>query len=367
MTPKDDATKYDTREGWLLAATELLNKVIAERTTLTPRAVRVSCGWPSSRGTASRNRTIGQCFPSEKDKVPQVFISPVLEHYANGENGSHGYGVLPTLAHELLHAYLPAGTGHKAPFAKAAKSLGLSGKPTSTFGPEDFIKDVCDPIIEKLGSYPHAALSADGWKKQGTRLLKVECPECGYIIRTTAKWLEVGTPTCPCGTVMEADLDKDERLETLRLKEQHQEFETKDGRFMLRCRTNGKVSQWFLIDFEHPGGARMTTIEDKYQGLDLIDSIREGLTTFDELEERTLNDGEGEHLAEDEVEEHDYAEEFEFDQDGTPKYIWSDLTPGERLFLIREGYQFTREGVTEEEYEEMERYREQVNMERKAA
>ena len=39
--------------------------------------------------------------------------------------------------------------------------------------------------------------------KQTTRMLKVECPACGCIIRMTSKWLEeVGTPTCGCGTRM---------------------------------------------------------------------------------------------------------------------------------------------------------------------
>ncbi len=67
-----------------------------------------------------------------------------------------------------------------------------------------------DQITKELGEYPHAALmagegGADAPKKQGTRLLKVECPGCGYVVRTTAKWLTVGVPTCPCGEEMKAD------------------------------------------------------------------------------------------------------------------------------------------------------------------
>ena len=44
-------------------------------------------------------------------------------------------------------------------------------------------------------------------KKQTTRLIKVFCPDpgCGYTVRTTAKWLAVGTPTCVCGEEMVAD------------------------------------------------------------------------------------------------------------------------------------------------------------------
>lgn len=34
---------------------------------------------------------------------------------------------------------------------------------------------------------------------QKNRQLKLECPECGYTARATAKWIAVGMPTCPCG------------------------------------------------------------------------------------------------------------------------------------------------------------------------
>lgn len=35
-----------------------------------------------------------------------------------------------------------------------------------------------------------------------TRLRKCECPECGYTIRVTRRWLAVGLPGCPCGETM---------------------------------------------------------------------------------------------------------------------------------------------------------------------
>ena len=35
--------------------------------------------------------------------------------------------------------------------------------------------------------------------KQSTRLIKCECAECGYTMRTTTKWIEtLGAPLCPC-------------------------------------------------------------------------------------------------------------------------------------------------------------------------
>lgn len=39
-------------------------------------------------------------------------------------------------------------------------------------------------------------------KKQSTRLIKVECPCCGYVARVTRKWLKEGRPKCPKGETM---------------------------------------------------------------------------------------------------------------------------------------------------------------------
>ena len=59
-----------------------------------------------------------------------------------------------------------------------------------------------EAILTELGEYPHAALSplaTSSTPKQGTRMLKLECVTTGYIVRTTAKWLdEYGVPICPC-------------------------------------------------------------------------------------------------------------------------------------------------------------------------
>ena len=35
------------------------------------------------------------------------------------------------------------------------------------------------------------------------RQLKAVCKECGYTVRVTRKWLNIGVPVCPCGTEME--------------------------------------------------------------------------------------------------------------------------------------------------------------------
>lgn len=39
--------------------------------------------------------------------------------------------------------------------------------------------------------------------KQGTRLKKLECPDCGYVVRATQQWIDEGLPTCCCGAKFE--------------------------------------------------------------------------------------------------------------------------------------------------------------------
>jgi hypothetical protein len=188
-----------TREEWLITLAEMMRPVFADLGYTLPEKLRVSVGWPSSKALAGKggSRAIGQCFYPEcsKDKATELFISPVLED---------GMRVADTLAHELAHAALGKGHGHGPKFARVAKALGLEGKPTNTVAGEAFIQ-WAKPLVAALGKYPHAALDVTkGQTKQSTRMLKVSCPECGYSVRTTQKWLDVGTPTCPCGEEMEA-------------------------------------------------------------------------------------------------------------------------------------------------------------------
>ena len=66
------------------------------------------------------------------------------------------------------------------------------------------LRERLNALIAPLGPYPHAALHAAQLRqsKQRTRLLKVVCPPCGYIVRVTQWWLTHGFPVCPCGTEM---------------------------------------------------------------------------------------------------------------------------------------------------------------------
>ena len=184
-----------TREQWLEAAAQRLNDLFADHGATIPTKLRLSCGWPSTKGLAKRNRRIGECWHEQcsADATTEIFISPAISERLN---------VLEPLAHELVHAAVGTQHGHKGPFKRLARAIGLEGKLTATLaGP--ILRERLNSIAETLGAYPHAILDRSQRKKQGTRLHKVQCPMCGYTVRVTDKWIEQGLPICPCGVEMQ--------------------------------------------------------------------------------------------------------------------------------------------------------------------
>ena len=181
-------SKYETREAWLIALAEAL-KPMFEQSGFTIPEIRISCSWPSR----SIRKRLGECWHSTaaKDGRRHIFITPLA---------ANSLEVASVVVHELLHAALPDDAGHKSPFKRGMKALGLEGKPTSTYAGEELTNKL-RVIILTLGSYPHKELTLKDvmGKKQGTRMLKLTCLGCGYVVRTTAKWIETGLPTCACG------------------------------------------------------------------------------------------------------------------------------------------------------------------------
>ena len=184
------------REAWLYALAENAHQaILAPAGFALPERFRIGVGFPNRGGTAKRGRTIGQCWHQQHsaDEAFEIIVSPVR---------FDPYDAAETLLHELGHAIVGLQHGHKAPFKRYCAAIGLAGKPTSTeLSPE--LRKQLEPIMELLGPYPMAgfdpnAASADVPRKQGTRLIKCECDECGYVARTTQKWLtQVGAPHCP--------------------------------------------------------------------------------------------------------------------------------------------------------------------------
>ncbi len=193
--------KYQTREEWLEAAAsdilakyrEIFEQHFGDVGSEHLRNVKVSTGFPSRGGLA---KVIGECWKSvaAADEVTHhVFINPRLTDVVE---------VVATLAHEMVHAADDGEHKHKGVFVRCVRDLGLEGKATETVAGAAFA-DYARGIDARIGSYPHVGLvPVMTEKKQTTRMLKLEAACCGYVVRTTQKWLDIGSPSCPCGNEM---------------------------------------------------------------------------------------------------------------------------------------------------------------------
>ena len=201
-----------SREEWLHA---LAAKIIPHIEAITgepfPR-FRASCSWPARGGLKKVGTVLGQCWQpiASSDATWEIFISPLVDDSRE---------VARILAHELCHAAAP-GAGHGRGFAKVAGPLGFTSPWTSTPATEAFWAMV-DPMIAALPPYGHGHMTPfifrtegkrqgkglDGPdaprpegapKPQRNRQMKCECETCGYIARTSRKWIEeAGAPHCP--------------------------------------------------------------------------------------------------------------------------------------------------------------------------
>ncbi len=188
----------DTREAWLNAMTDLLRPDFEEIAPL-PDNVRMTCGFPSRGGRPGKKQALGECWPSgqSEDGHFEVFITPMRHDPVT---------VAGILVHELVHTAVGCEEGHRGEFRSVAIAIGLEGKMTETHVGEG-LKSILQDHVDRLGPYPHASLSLTEKPPQSTRMKKITCPSCDYLVRTSQKWLDIGVPTCPCGTEMKAEVE----------------------------------------------------------------------------------------------------------------------------------------------------------------
>jgi len=173
------------RQQWLELVVEALRTRFADVSYTVPQKIRVSIGWPKRAASCG---AIGECWSTEasSDRHAELFISPEL---------TDGARILHVLAHEMVHATVGTGAGHGKPFKQCALRIGLVGPMRSTgAGPE--FAEWGERLFKRIGPYPAGFLTDT--PKQGTRMLKCECPTCGYVARVSHKWLVLsGPPICP--------------------------------------------------------------------------------------------------------------------------------------------------------------------------
>lgn len=174
---------FTERETYLQAAAVMLQHSVFTAAGIEPSAweskkYRVSCGFPIGyRGSRTGKVTIGQAFdPSiSSDGTAEVFINPILDKPME---------VVAVLAHELVHVFAGIQCGHKGEFKRIARAIGLVGALTSTVAGEELEAKIAE-IVAALGAYPHGKIDPTMRKKQGTRLLKLECGECQWTARVS--------------------------------------------------------------------------------------------------------------------------------------------------------------------------------------
>ena len=179
------------RETYLnLVTSKYITPLFESKGYVVPANVRMACSLTSGRG--AKNKAIGLCFHSSAsaDGTFEIMISPSIAESSRA---------IDILIHELVHAVVGFKAGHGSAFKRCAESVGLTGKMTATIAGEE-LKALIATWIADLGEYPHAVLSGDntGKPKQGTRMLKAVCGDCGYTVRLSAKWAALGAPICPC-------------------------------------------------------------------------------------------------------------------------------------------------------------------------
>jgi hypothetical protein len=184
-----------SREEWLnVVLHKHIARLLKDKAGVTlPADCKVSVGFP---GGGSAKKRIGECWPRERSslKMNEIFLNPAMRDVPT---------LVSTLVHEAIHAADDCASGHKGFFRKTALAVGFTGPMKSTpTGPE--LARWIDATIAAMPAFAYGSLNLDGRKKQTTRMVKVACPDCGYTLRTTAKWLEVGVPTCYCGCEMVA-------------------------------------------------------------------------------------------------------------------------------------------------------------------
>lgn len=227
------------RETWLNLLADKMAPRFAEMGFPLPR-YRVAVGFG---GNGQRSRSAAEVWHSSvsDDGTFEILIMP---------DQVDADLVACHLAHELTHTAVGFDQGHKGDFARVALALGLN-RPMTATTPGPAFKEWVAPFLEELGAMPHARLRFDRGQlsapaprkpkapdatepdqdddqddeaqptprragestrtpKQTTRLRKAVCADCGYTVRVTSKWLEIGPPGCPHHGPMDVDGEADD-------------------------------------------------------------------------------------------------------------------------------------------------------------
>ena len=130
--------------------------------------IKVHISDTRGRSNKNYNSVLGQCHylgASATGETRKVEISRELDETVK---------VLMVTAHEITHAVLHEGTGHKGEFLDGVFGVfKQAGIPTATTVSEEFIQVIAG-WLKKNGKYPYTKFIYKG-KKQSTRQIKCVC------------------------------------------------------------------------------------------------------------------------------------------------------------------------------------------------
>lgn len=195
-----------TREEWLQRAVGLILPHLKELGYEPTGLVKTSLSIFQKK---RKSITWGFCFHASASEggYREIFINAELTDVRK---------ILGVLVHELGHACLKDGVGHRNPFKVFCEKVGFQFEKAEHADDGILFWKWCAPIAKELGAFPHKkllGLPEGGKKKQSTRLIKCECEDCGFVFRATRKWLEdkdaLQCPDAACGGRVDFSLDNE--------------------------------------------------------------------------------------------------------------------------------------------------------------
>lgn len=167
----------NNREAWLKAFSKTVAESMASNSAEleTDASLRLSCGFVPNMGKRKVASAVLLAPSCSADDSAELFVSPEL---ADADKVADA--ILPLVVQAHLGDWTNQITGR---YMTRLNVEGIKAR-----------------ALRACGAYPHAEITLPKRKTDGTRLLKVVCSvePANYVVRMSAKCLNVGMPVCPC-------------------------------------------------------------------------------------------------------------------------------------------------------------------------
>lgn len=162
-------------------------------------------GWFDELGFPLPSFVVRTGFPAVGRRSPNITDSWTQDNGVSyvilvRPDRSEAEDVAAAIAFQMCRIAVGERDQHGYLFRHLAISLGLKGSKHES-PPGALFKEITKNILDQAGPLPSPEIlqiDTDKAPGQTSRMIKVSCPECGYVARVSRKWLaEVGPPHCP--------------------------------------------------------------------------------------------------------------------------------------------------------------------------